>query len=63
MKLANGEEVIARLELPLPVTVAAALIKGMADTLEGLGWTDVMYQPDTGRVTAKPPARDMEEEQ
>lgn len=41
-----GREILARLELPLPMTVAAELMRAIAEAAEGLGYTDVVVLTD-----------------
>lgn len=61
MKLADGQEVVARLELPLPMTVAAKVLKAVDKALTKLGYTDVVLLTDgTYRIVATPPARGAE---
>jgi predicted NBD/HSP70 family sugar kinase len=53
----DGErEVIARLELPLPVTLASEVMRAVAEAVTGQGYTDVVFLTDgTGRIAATPP--------
>lgn len=55
----EGErEVLARLELPLPLDVAAELMRAIAKAAEKLGYTDVVILTDgSQRIAGTPPAR------
>jgi hypothetical protein len=58
MRLPDGREAVVKLEYPLSITTASALMKGIAETLEGLGWTDVVLLLDgTDRIAGTPPPR------
>lgn len=60
MKLGDGREAIARLEFPLPVTLAAELMRAIAETAEAQGYTDVVVLtdgPHAGMFAATPPTR------
>ncbi len=52
----DGREVLLRLELPLAVTVVAALCHAIGEAAERLGYTDVVMLTDgTNRIVATPP--------
>ncbi len=58
MRDVDGREVLLRLELPLSVTLVAALCEAVAASAHRLGYTDVVMLTDgTNRVVATPPAR------
>lgn len=57
-KDARGREVVARLVLPLPLDLAAILMRGIAETCEAAGYTDVVMLtdgPHSGAFAATPP--------
>jgi hypothetical protein len=52
----GGREVFARLELPLPLGLAAALMKAIATVAEEAGYTDVVVLTDgSNRIAGTPP--------
>lgn len=54
----GDREVLARLELPLPLDVAAGLMTAIAKAAEKLGYTDVVILTDgQQRIAGTPPAR------
>lgn len=55
-RLPDGREVLARLELPLSMTVAGQLMRAIAECAESLGYTDVVVTTDGGcRIIGSPP--------
>lgn len=59
MKLPDGREAVCALSLPLPLSVASAVMTAVCDAVEELGYTDVSFMTDgTERIVAKPPERD-----
>jgi len=58
VRLPDGTESVVRLELPLSLSVAAAVMKAVAQTLEQMGWTNVVLLTDgTDRIAGTPPTR------
>lgn len=52
----DGREIVAQLVFPLPMTLAAELMRGIAEGAERAGYTDVVFLTDgTNRMVATPP--------
>lgn len=52
----DGREIIARLEFPLPLTLAGELMRGIAEAAERAGYTDAVFLTDgSNRMAANPP--------
>ncbi len=59
MKLSDGRELLVHLELPLPLTLACALMSSIARAAERNGYTDVVMLTDgehAGGIAATPPS-------
>jgi len=56
VKLPDGQEAVVKLEYPLSMSVASAVMKAVSEKLEELGWTEVVLLLDgTDRIAGTPP--------